>query len=361
MAPLARFRRHPVGRPWLLAAALAGCGIPAAWAARPPPADLGLLHGGAYASARAINRAGVVIGNALDGQTLTTGQVVWRDGQAVGWSDCCGSGLGVPKALNLAGEAVGYNEGGFDTYPVYWTPAGAWVELPGLPGATSNRGAANDINNAGLVAGHARGPEGGGFSRHAVLWQGGVLVRDLGFLGQPDDGLVNQTLAYGLNDAGTVVGSGLVGSQMHAFVWRQGAYTDLGPGQALDITNDEQTIVGNAPGAVPVVWRGGVRSHLPALGGGGIAYGHTVSAMNNKGEVVGHAPATRPPYLDTAVLWRGGKAIDLGRHPGGTVSRAFGINDKGVVVGEGNLEPNGPMHALRWTLKAGQARVERAD
>ena len=37
------------------------------------------------------------------------------------------------------------------------------------------------------------------------------------------------------------------------------------------------------------------------------------------------------------VLWRGGKAIDLGRYPGGTVSRAYGVNDKGQIVGEGNL------------------------
>jgi probable HAF family extracellular repeat protein len=327
-----------------------------------PPADLGTLNDGYYAAAFAINRNGVVIGNAMDGVTLTTRQVIWRNGQVIDWAGCCGSGQGVPKAINLAGEAVGYNEGGFDTYPVYWSAAGAWVELPGLPGASSNRGAAGDINNAGLVAGHVRGTEGGGFSRHAVLWQGGLLVRDMGFLGQPDNGLINQTMAYGLNNAGTVVGTGLVGSEMHAFVWRNGTYTDLGPGQALDITDDEATIVGNAPGLIPVVWRGGVRSYLRALGGGAMAYGHTVSAMNNKGEVAGFAPATKAPYLDTAVLWRGGKAIDLGRHPGGTVSRAYGINDKGQVVGEGNLEPNGPMHALRWITKAGQVvAVERAD
>lgn len=336
-------------------------GWPAAQAAKvAPPGDLGTLNDGYYASARAVNRAGHVVGNGLDGQSLATRQILWRDGWVVAWADCCLSGLGVPKALNRAGEAVGYNEGGFDTYPVHWAANGAWSQLPALPGG-DGRGMASDINDAGLVAGHTRGPEGGGFSRHAVLWQAGVLVRDMGFLGEPDLGLVNQTMAHGLNHAGTVVGSGLVGSEMHAFVWRDGVYVDLGPGQALDITDDEQAILGTAPGLVPVIWRGGVRTYLPALGGGPVAYGHTVAAMNNKAEVVGHAPATKPPYLDTAVLWRGGRAVNLGRYPGGTVSRAFGINDKGVVVGEGNLAPNGPMHALRWTLKAGRVRVERAD
>jgi uncharacterized membrane protein len=61
--------------------------------------------------------------------------------------------------------------------------------------------------------------------------------------------------------------------------------------------------------------------------------------------------------FDTAVMWRGGHAIDLGRYPGGTVSRAFGVNDQGKVVGEGNLVPDGPMRALRWTIKPGQAAV----
>lgn len=322
-----------------------------------PPVDLGLLNNGAYASARVVTPGGEVIGNAIDGLTLTTRQALWSQGAVTVWSDCCGSGLGVPRAINRWREAVGYNEGGFDTYPVYWDEAGAAIELPALPGG-NGRGAAGDINDAGLIAGHTRGPDGD--TRHAVLWQHGLLVRDLGFMGQPGPGLANQSLAHGLNDQGLVVGASLVGSEFHAFVWQDGAFTDLGPGTALAITEDGQTILGTAPGLIPVVWRSGVRAYLPALGGGGIAYGHTVSAMNNKGEVVGFAPSTKPPYLDTAALWRRGKAINLGRHPGGTVSRAYGINDKGQVVGEGNLVPNGPMHALRWTLKAGRATVVEA-
>jgi probable HAF family extracellular repeat protein len=269
----------------------------------------------------------------------------------VAWSECCGSGLGVPNAINRAGEVAGYNEGGFDTYPVFWSKTGAAIELPGQPGG-NGRGAAGDINDAGLVAGYTRDPDGVG--RHAVLWQAGLLVRDLGFMGQAAPGQANQTLAYGLNNQNQVVGAGLVGSEFHAFVWSDGTFTDLGAGAALDVTDDGSVIVGTAPGGVPVVWRSGVRSFLPGLGGAQVAYGHIVSAMNNKGLVVGYAPSPKPPYLDTAVLWRG-KAIDLGRYPGGTVSRAYGLNDKGEVVGEGNLAPDGPMHALRWTLKTGQA------
>ncbi|MEK8034724.1 hypothetical protein AACH06_28230 [Ideonella sp. DXS29W] len=330
-------------------------------AAKPSPAsDLGSLHGAdAYGSARAVNRAGRVVGNAYDTETGSTRQAQWWQGTVVAWGDCCGSGLGVPVAINRTGEVAGYNEGGFDTYPVYWSASGVAVELPGLPGGNT-RGAAHDINDAGYVAGYTR--DANGQSRHAVLWRGGVLEVDLGFMGQAGPGYANQSMAYGLNNQNVVVGTALIGNDYHAFSWQDGVFTDLGLGVAREVTDDGLTIAGTAPGGMPVVWRGGVRSYLPALGGGAIAYGHTLSAMNNKGQAVGFAPAVKAPYLDTAVLWRGGKAIDLGRYPGGTVSRAYGISDQGVVVGEGNLVPNGPMHALRWTLRAGGvAQVELQD
>lgn len=336
---------------WALACCLAGL-LAAGQAEAAKAVDLGVLNGGIYSSARAINNKGQAIGNALDGVTLSYHQALWNKTVIQDWSACCGSGLGVPKAINLSREAAGYNEGGFDTYPVFWSSTGAAVELPGLPGG-NGRGAAGDINDAGVVAGYTRAPDGA--SRHAVLWQGGALLRDLGFMGTADSGVANQSLAYGINNAGVVVGASIVGSQFHAFSWRDGQFTDLGPGTALGVTEDGATIFGNAPGAIPVLWRNGVRENLPALGGGQTAYGHLAMAMNNLGDVVGYAPALKAPYRDTAVLWRGGKAIDLGRYPGGTVSRAFGVNDKGQIVGEGNLVADGPMHALRWTVKPGQA------
>ncbi len=346
-------RRHHALAPWALAFGLAGL-LAAGQAQAAKAVDLGVLNGGIYSSARAINNKGQAIGNALDGVTLDTRQVLWNKTVIQEWSQCCGSGLGVPKAINLSREAAGYNEGGFDTYPVYWSSTGAALELPGLPGG-SGRGAAGDINNAGTVAGYTM--EAGSFSRHAVLWQNGVLVRDLGFMGSADNGVTNHSRAYGINDSGVVVGDSIVGSVFHAFSWRDGSFTDLGPGTALDVTADGTIIFGNAPGFIPVLWRNGVRENLPALGGGKTAYGHWAMAMNNLADVVGYAPALKAPYFDTAVLWRGGKAIDLGRYPGGTVSRAFGVNDKGQIVGEGNLEPDGPMHGLRWTVKPGQAVV----
>lgn len=346
LGPRARFTARFVG-----AALAAGLSLGAGTASA--VTDLGGLNGGTYASARAINIKGQSIGNAMDGLTFSTKQVLWRGTVISEWSGCCGSGLGVPQSLNLYREAAGYSAAGYDDRPIYWNGQGVATQLPPLPGG-NGRGQASDINDEGYVVGFTR--DGSGDSRRAVVWYRTALYLDLGFMGTSSPGLANQSLAYGINNVGDVVGASLVGSDFHAFLWRGGSFTDLGPGTALDINNDG-LILGNAPGAVPVLWRGGVREYLPALSGAAIAYGHTVRAINNLGDVVGYAPATKAPYQDTAVLWRNGKARNLGRYPGGTLSRAYGINDKGQIVGEGNLVPDGPVHALRWTARPGQAIV----
>src|SRR5450756_1662681 len=74
--------------------------------------------------------------------------------------------------------------------------------------------------------------------------------------------------------------------------------------------------------------------------------------LNNNGDVVGYGQSPSGVHMDTPILWRGGTAIDLGRWPGGTESRAYGMNDNGQIVGEGNLVDGGPGHALMWTVSA---------
>jgi PKD repeat protein len=89
-----------------------------------------------------------------------------------------------------------------------------------------------------------------------------------------------------------------------------------------------------------------------------------VTGLNNNGDIVGYAPSpVGTGFRYTAVLWRGGKAINLGFFPGGTSSIAYDINDSGQIVGEGSVVPDGPMHALLWTVggAANQPPVAKAS
>lgn len=305
-----------------------------------PPTTLPELPGGTYSSARVVNAQGQSMGIALDPDTLSTVQVLWGSGKVVIRSACCGAGLGVPRALNRFREAAGYADEGYEDGHWYWSASGVPTRLPGLPGGI-DRGSAYDINDAGQVVGYSVDTE---LRRHAVLWNRTRFAADLSL----ELGGAIHSSATGINQAGDIVGDadGMV------FLRRNGVVSTLGAGTALDI-NNSGLIAGYAPGLIPVLWRGGVRENLPGLFGP-VAYGHTLTSLNNAGDLVGYTFQRTGPLYTTAVLWRGGKAIDLGRYPGGTISAAYGINDAGQIVGEGNLEPGGPMHALHWVVKPGQ-------
>ncbi|MBF5041875.1 hypothetical protein FGE12_05690 [Aggregicoccus sp. 17bor-14] len=77
-----------------------------------------------------------------------------------------------------------------------------------------------------------------------------------------------------------------------------------------------------------VVWRDGVASALPDLGGWGFAH-----AANDAGEVVGEATRSERGGSGQAVLWRGGRVTELGALPGHTASVATDINASGQIVG----------------------------
>lgn len=349
---------RPTQRPtprWA-ALALAALGLlaaPAAQAAKTVTVkDMGELGTGLGSFAQAINNNGRTVGTAMSPVDFQHRQVAWQGLKISEFDNCCAGFLPTLRSINLGGEVVGdHFATRDDSLPVYWTAAGVASYLPGL--SANGFGYANAINNAGKIAGAALDASS---DTHAVIWDRTNSVQDLGFLGEPDPGYRHFTMARGINNLNQVVGDGLVGSARHAFLWQNGSYTDLGLGTATHI-NDQGLIAGYAPGFIPVTWKDGVRKNLPALGGGSTAYGHRVNGINNQGDLVGHAPGTGIGLTKVAVLWRGGKVIKLGNFPGGTTSDATGINDKGQIVGSGNLVDGGPHHALRWTVKGGKVSV----
>jgi probable HAF family extracellular repeat protein len=192
----------------------------------------------------------------------------------------------------------------------------------------------------------------------------------------------------GINNRGQVAGwSALRGDRrLHAVVWDRGAMTDLGTlGGPNSFTPEDPAL--NSRGAVvgysdtarqdpnqegfcglaipfafsthvcrPFIWRHGVMTALPTLGGtNGFA-----TAINNRGQVVGIAetshrdPGCPPPLVLAfgAVLWQNGHARELSPFPGDTVAGATAINDNGQAVGTsgtcGAVAVGASQHALLW-------------
>jgi probable HAF family extracellular repeat protein len=219
----------------------------------------------------------------------------------------------VSAAALLSGLAYG---GGLET-PQLTPPTGYEVtNLPSL-GGTISRG--NSINNRSWVAGYSN--LAGNQSRHASLWSNGSL-QDLGTLGGP-----NSSVAWPVkNNIGLIAGI---------------AQTDTPDplGEAWSCAAFFPGATATGPTCLGFVWRSGVMSALPTLGGNnGFATG-----ANNHGQVVGwaentvHDPTCVPPQVlqFRAVVWEsdGNQIRELPPLPGDTSGAATAINDRGQVVG----------------------------
>lgn len=188
---------------------------------------------------------------------------------------------------------------------------------------------AKAINELGQVAGSTTRSN----VSHAVLLQDGELT-DLGTLQPGFD-----TFAAGLNNLGEVVGYGEMSNaygDYRAFHWKDGVMTmlptfggDVGTAHAI---NDAGQIVGgaSAPGGQlhAYVYQQGAMTDLGTLPGGDYSEAY---AVNARGDVAGQS--NRRLGGMTAFRYRDGVMEDLGFLPHGILSLAYGINDAGDVVG----------------------------
>jgi probable HAF family extracellular repeat protein len=205
-----------------------------------------------------------------------------------------------------------------------------------------------DLSDAGHVVGRSINPVP---ARHAYLWQDGALT-DLGTLGEERFA----SGALGVNDHGHVVGFSdpSISEALHAFVYRDGRMTDLGTGYgsgsvslAYDINNDGLIAGTRSDASAPprtyeaVIWENG---QIRPLGVLGKAY-----AVNTHGHVVGEAQLA-DGAASRGFLWQddanGGSAIDLGSL-GGDQAIADDINDQEQVVGTSRTA-DGSWHAFVW-------------
>jgi len=212
------------------------------------------------------------------------------------------------------------------------------TDLGTLGGAFSR---ATAINDQGQVAGFSTPAGGTTADPHCFLWERGTM-RDLGTL--PGTADCEPSL---VDDAGEVLGA----SGSEAFLWRDGRFTDLGPGEADDI-NSHGVVVGMT-GQHAFLWRGGTRTLLPEpapVNGWVDAW-----AILDDGTVIGDVFVRGGLGGTRAVEWRNGRLRFLPLPPHATESTSNAIDGHGATVGTVIYSTGYHTHAAIW--KAGSVAV----
>ena len=326
--------------------------------------DLGVLPGGNFSGANAINARGWIAGFSQNGEIdpVTGGTaghaVLWKDDKPI---DLGTLGTGVLSSGNYidnGGVVVGIStiNTTFDPFAVfgpYSSPTHAFIwkngvmrDLDTLGGPDSFIAGLCDDQRTELLAGASYtnstpNPTTGFPTLDPFLWKNGAMI-DLGTLGGTFGG------AQCANNRGQVTGqSNLAGdSVFHPFFWDRGLMTDIGTfggdnGFPTWI-NDSGEVVGRAdlPGVSgsqlhhAFLWRNGIRTDLGTLGGNS-----TAIQINSRHQIVGASRLN--PTTNHAFLWEnGGPMIDLNTlvaaNPSGlTLVCAFNINDRGEITGLG--------------------------
>jgi probable HAF family extracellular repeat protein len=193
---------------------------------------------------------------------------------------------------------------------------------------------ARDVNARGQSTGFAETPC--DCLNEPFLWSDGVLQ----YLGKPG-------YAFGVNDAGSVVGQLIPGGD--AFLWRrQRGMVDLGFYGEAHKLNDRTEIVGEMgmPEEHAFLWRQGQVTDLGTLGG----LWSQAQDINRRTEVVGQAgSSSTAPH---AFLWTEAAGMkDLGSLDGdpGSTSGAEAINDLGQIVGASYAQALHTTHAAYFS------------
>jgi probable HAF family extracellular repeat protein len=177
------------------------------------------VNGGTWGGTSAITNAGLIVGTV--GAPSDAHAALW-EGEALTDLGTFGGNVSQTFAVNTAGVAVGESHyfGSQDARAFVWTKPGPIVQLPD-GGYTESFATA--INDAGVIAGFVWSAAEG---EHAVRWLppttiGGPYTMQL--LGLP------KSLAFGINNAGEIVGQYQPGFNIHGFYWLNGTIKDLPP------------------------------------------------------------------------------------------------------------------------------------
>ncbi len=272
-------------------------------------ANLGTL-GGTDSRALGINNAGQVTGYSRDAAGLAHGFVFSNAG---GLADIGGNGTGAPifaQHINATGQVAGFSANAGDEQAFRFSPPGLMLNLGTIPNAPLPATAsAYGVNDAGRVVGGGSSPS--GFNRAFRTDADGTNMTELGTLGG------NESWAYAINNAGQVAGtSSSLSIDTHAFLFTDAAgMTDLG-----------------------------------TLGG----YVSTAFALDNSGHVVGTAQdgaGAMHAFVWSAALGMRDLNDFIPVNSGWVLTEARGVNDSGMIVGSGTF--NGQPRAFLLMQNSG--------
>ena len=320
-------------------------------AARPPVVsihELGTL-GGAVSQAKAVNRAGQVVGTSRDGLGRTRA-FLWQENVGiVDLKPLTGVNTSA-NDVNENGEITGGGDTGFGDFHAYLLSEGTSFDLGTLGG---NESEALAVNRRGQVAGHSR--IGGAVVKHAFLIPDPGRMVDLGSLG----GAGTTSIGHDVNDEGAVVGLAETSAgRPHAFLWTAAdGMRDLGalgaaPSIALGI-NNRREVVGGSGHAFLWTERAGIVD-LGTLGG----RTSCANDINDLGCIVGVSQTDRTdarglPVTRAFLRTPDGSMLDLGTL-GGEHSSAAAISedDGGVVRIAGHSHDDAAaVRAVVWTVR----------
>ena len=244
-----------------------------------------------------------------------------------------GNSVSKASALNDAGEAAGISETPSASIATMFS-GGKATSISTLGSSVS---LANAINGSGEIAGWNSYDSNPNFDPQAFLYSKGSMHN----INSPSL-FPSGTEAYGINNAGEVVGTGYINSStFHAFLYSGGKMKDIGPPGAFQASayaiNTAGQIVGtyslNSGASGTFLYTNGMMTTLPNPPGSRGGFG---VAINDNGEIVG---TLYPSEGSHAAKFSNGAWTDLGNLTGAQGSGATAINTAGQIVGTAIFPP----------------------
>jgi probable HAF family extracellular repeat protein len=273
----------------------------------------------------AINNGGRVVVNSGTGQVSTWNRISGT--QVLGLSGNNSAGADINSSGDVVGAGDPNNSGNLQAF--FWQPTGGAQWLGSLGG---NWSVASGINNSGAAVGLSYTSA---YMQHAFLWTQGGGMQDL----TPDLTSNGGATAVAINSSNQVTGYYVPNgsSNTQGFIWTQaGGLQSLGSAGTLAYAiNDSGTVVGQSPDANgnrhAFSWTqaGGIKD-LGTLGGGQ----SSAFSINSRGWIVGTSLTSSGTGILHGFLWTPSGGMQDFSVLAGTSQQAYSlqVNDFGVVA-----------------------------